>query len=350
MSSSKQTYTWPVFDLAKIWDEPDPIFEFLAGNIGMRPSVNLWYGAPGSFKTLLLQDLAMCIATKKAWLEPKPGDKTISMPISKNYNTLLLDQDSGETTIRLRFKAFARGHSIKPQVGQVSWISCPLPPIALWSPQNVSTALTVEQTILIEIVKVQASLIVIDNLGAISAGADENSRDMLDVLTAIRRLSEQTQTAIFLIHHANKKGTRTQYGARGHTSILQAVDYAFEVTREDDIGTVTCTKSRHIPVEPFSFLWTYQNTGNTLYEARFFGLEPDLSHDPLAAAISIIHQYFVDGMNQTQIVDLIKQHTNAGRHTARSAVEKLERSNELDSTTGPKNSVIYFKTGSWKGP
>ncbi len=354
-TTQQQVYSWQTYDLAQIWNDPDPIFEFLAGSVAMRPSVNLWYGAPGSFKTLLLQDLALCISAKSTWLDPKPGDNVTPMEIAQNYPILWIDQDSGETVIRNRFKALAKGHGVMPKLGDISWLSCPVPPINLWGGSNSRTAkdaLTSQYTILALAASMNAGFVGIDNLGAISGGADENSRDMLDVLTAVRQIAEWTNTSVNLVHHANKKGDRSQYGVRGHTSIIQSVDYAFEVTRDgiDDIATITCTKSRHIPVEPFSLLWTYENIGNRLEKARFFGIEPDVSSNPLQAAIDVIHRHFTDGMNQANIVNMVQQHISVSRHKVRSAIRTLERKGELDSTVGPKNSIVYFKSKAnpWK--
>lgn len=349
---NQQPYNWPIHDLASVWNQPDPTFEFLAGSIAKRPSVNLWYGSPASFKTILLQDLAICVSGSTDWLLPLPGNNVAPFAIAKNYPVLWVDQDSGQETIRMRFKALARGHKVMPKPNDISWLSCPTPPINLWpgrNAQDMKEFLTNQYTIFSQAISRKVGMIVIDNLGTVSPGADENSKDMLDVLAGIRQLSEWTNTSVHLIHHPNKKGDKSQYGARGHSSIMAAVDYAFEVTRDDidDVGMVRCTKSRHMPVETFSFMFTYLNEKNVLREARFFGLESDTKDNPLKVAIDAIRQHFTDGMNQTAIVQLVKQHADVGRSKTLTAIAKLERLGELDNTTGPNNSKLYCKGTNW---
>ena len=60
-----------------------------------------------------------------------------------------------------------------------------------------------------------AKLVIIDNLGYISGGADENSVEMVEVMAHLRWLAEETGAAIVVIHHSRKsrsdnsrKGTR----------------------------------------------------------------------------------------------------------------------------------------------
>lgn len=71
------------------------------------------------------------------------------------------------------------------------------------------------------------ALIVVDTLARVLAGGDENSgQDMGAVLAHVARIQRETGAAVLLIHHEGKDASR---GARGHSSLLAAVDAALEI-------------------------------------------------------------------------------------------------------------------------
>ncbi len=46
--------------------------EYIAGRLFALPSLNILYGAPGTLKSFLLADLAVCVAGGLEWLPPAP--------------------------------------------------------------------------------------------------------------------------------------------------------------------------------------------------------------------------------------------------------------------------------------
>jgi AAA domain len=88
-------------------------------------------------------------------------------------------------------------------------------------------------------------LIVIDTVARAMAGANENAPDaMSDFVNVIDRLRKQTGAHVALIHHSGKDPTK---GARGHSSLLGALDSEFEIKKQgDNAGLITSTAQRDI--------------------------------------------------------------------------------------------------------
>lgn len=81
-------------------------------------------------------------------------------------------------------------------------------------------------------------LIVFDTLARVLAGGDENSgQDMGALLANVGKIQRETGAAVLLVHHLGKDDKR---GARGHSSLLGAVDTAMEIKD----GVLTVTKQR----------------------------------------------------------------------------------------------------------
>ena len=122
-------------------------------------------------------------------------------------------------------------------------------------------------------------LLVVDNLGVVIGGADENSIKMASVMSNWRRLAEDHSLAVILIHHQTKNqssGMRTGASLRGHSSIEAAIDLALLIGREGQsaIVNVESTKTRGADVSPFAAMFDFTHKPGTdeLEKARFYGV------------------------------------------------------------------------------
>ena len=86
-------------------------------------------------------------------------------------------------------------------------------------------------------------IVAIDTLNRAFGGGSENeAADMGLFLSNLQRIVERTNGTVIVLHHLGKDATR---GARGHGSLLGAVDAEITITRDaDDIRTAKVTKSR----------------------------------------------------------------------------------------------------------
>ncbi len=250
---------------------PRPPRQFVVENIFSQPSLNIVYGAPGTMKSLLLADNCICVASGARWLENLPnaphcGFNTQAVPV------MWLDFDNGRNRTDERFEAVARARGVDVSL-PLTYYAMPTP----WFDASDSKAVDA----LIERIKREgAQLIVIDNLGVITGGADENSAEMASVMGNLRRVSETTNAALVVIHHQRKSSTyntRAGESLRGHSSIEAALDLALLIEREDHSETINvkATKTRGADILPFAAQFSFEHRPNSkeFAAARFWGLQ-----------------------------------------------------------------------------
>jgi len=77
----------------------------------------------------------------------------------------------------------------------------------------------------------EGGVVVIDTLNQASDGADENSsRDMGELLKAMKFIQRETGSLVLIVHHATK--SKENQSMRGHSSLYGAMDGILEVLRE----------------------------------------------------------------------------------------------------------------------
>jgi hypothetical protein len=291
---------------------------------------------------MLLLDLVLCVVAGQPWLEGQAGDQdTKRYDIPQAEPAHWIDLDNGTDRLERRLAALGLGHQV-PNDAPFAYVSFPSPPFVASDPASAQTVIDAVQ-------KASTKLVVFDNLGTISGGADENSSQMVAVMAGLRRIAEDGRCAVIVIHHKSK-GDRARVGdsLRGHSSIESAVDLALLVHREDGEDTITLqsTKTRDIPVQPFSALWSYEQDANgELTKGRFFGLGK-----PESAALSKQQQAEIcilaeltDGMSQTEIVKLVSKKASVGRNTTRAALRRLVDGGKLYARVGGANNAIEYE-------
>jgi len=297
---------WTFRTLADAYEPRDPLVYVVDGLFPL-PSLSIVYGSPGTFKSLLLAEMCCCVAAGRPWLEPLPTKGDVTPVRTTQAPVLWLDFDNGERRTDERMEAIGRARKL-PADTPIYYAAMPFPWLDASAPAAVP--FLVEQ-----IGKVNARLVVVDNLGVTSGKADENSAEMVQVLSAFRRVAEETGAAIILVHHQRKTSgfnTRAGESLRGHSSIEAAIDLALLVEREEhaESAKMKSTKARGDDVLPFGALWTYEHKSGTreLKTARFWGtpVEDVLSDAAIdRVAVEILRG---DGkLNQKELADQVKE-------------------------------------------
>lgn len=330
--------------LADAYEPRAPLTYYVDGVLPAG-SLSMLYGAPGSLKTMLALDMLVSVASGQSWLPPirngtGHGIKTERVPV------LHVDYDSGERVLQERIEALARARNITdPQNVPLYLESFGRPWLMAGEPDSVHG--------LAEAIKARGvRLVVIDNLGTITGGIDENTSGMVPVLGNLRELAEDTGAAVVLIHHERKgtvssnTGGRHGESVRGHSSILAALDAALLVEREagSNIITVRSTKTRSVPVVPFSAQWTYEHKPGTkeLATGRFYGLGEDTEHVTDAAITRAIIGGSEKPVKQGELVDAVhKAMPGAGVNRIRKLIDIARLEGHLAATTGDKGARIY---------
>lgn len=337
-----------VFDGSK-WDnqfhttkdalEERPPTEYVIEDVLPRASFNIFYGAPGSYKTNLVMDMCICSTFGSKWLQ---GDGFNGFASRKSC-ILWIDADCGIGLLHERFGAVLRGHGknkIHQLSAQLNYSSFLDPPFAANDDAAVSEV--IKRAKLLE-----ASIIVFDNLGNISGGMDENSSQMIAVVARLRFIAEKTQAAVIAIHHVAKNSDVERKSSRGHGSIDASADNAFYIQAEDNIVTIKQTKARRHRLPEFGALFEYEQKGQSkdLKMMKFTGVEPALP-PYYTKAQQIISTYFKKNKtaNQITLIKLLGDN-KISLHRARTVIHTFTRCNLLRIKSGLAHNQMLYEIG-----
>lgn len=323
---------------------PRPATQYLVDGLIESKSLVITYGSPGAMKSLLLADLAVCVAGGLRWLASIGADDTVSYSTVQTP-VLWIDADNGVRRTHERFAAIARTHQVPPTT-PLWYVSMPSPAL------DASDAFATEN-LAARIISRGVGLVVIDNLSVISGKADENSDEMVAVMANLRQLVETTGAAVIVIHHQRKgsAGFQGRKGEtlRGHSSINAALDLALLVEREEQASCISirATKERGAPVKPFAaeFVYTHQPDSHELLSARFSGrpfrTEPDPSEENLGdEVVAIVAEN--RGINQSALRKQAKEaYPSASDHRIRATINDLVRAGKLVCRSGDHNARSY---------
>lgn len=330
---------WQVFTLADAYLDRPPL-QYIAAGLFPLPSLNIVYGAPGTMKSLIMADLAVCVAAGELWLPPAewmPGATGIK---TKQAPTMWLDFDNGKRPTHERIGALARARNL-PIDTPLYYYSLPMPWLDANKPESIGNLITRATSRGVE-------LIVIDNLGLISGGAAEGTEAMIPVMGALRQMAEATGAAIVVIHHQRKTGqiaARAGESLRGHSSIEAALDLAILIEREEGskIVSLKSTKTRGVDVYPFSAEFTYTHQENTteLETAKFWGLPVEDTTSDRAIENAILEVLGQESLNQSNLVKAVKERGITGINRIIGIVKRLENSKKINSEVGAKGAKFY---------
>lgn len=330
--------SWQPLTMADFYTPREPS-KYIVGGIIKPKSLGILYGSPGDFKSMLMQDLLICILMGKHWLEVAKWQKGGSPIPTIQSPAIWIDQDQGIDEIYTRFAALGKAHKAPPDI-----------PLKVYSFQNPPLDASDPASVAMLAARIEgAGLVVIDNLGTISGGIEENASGMRLVMSNLRWLAETTGAAIVLIHHQRKSngaiGARAGDALRGHSSIEAALDYALLVTREpySDQITVKSTKSRSREIAPFTAYFAYTTNGaGDLETAQFYSIEPEDNASNYAIEREIKAALEGNPMTITALWQAVKTALpEVGRPRILDQIRKLEDDHRIIMMPGVKNAKVY---------
>lgn len=319
---------------------PQPPINYAVDGIFMMPSLNIVYGAPGTMKSFLMQDLAVCVALGKDWLTPakfKSGGHSVK---TSQGAVIWADFDMGKSLIIQRLRALADHYEATDDV-PVSFYSFPSPGL------NASDSASVAN---LAARSMGANMIIIDNLGTISGGVEENSSGMIPVMANLRWLAQTTGACVIVIHHQRKTAINGGKGRagdalRGHSSIEGSIDLALQVEREPYSSEVTVksTKTRNDEVPPFTAYFAYdKDPDGNLIKAGFFSVEPEDTQSGYAVEREIKHALEAGPLNQAALWQTVKAELpDVGKNRIVDKIKQMEDAGALIAKTGPRFQLIY---------
>lgn len=339
-SDTRKSDTWNFFSLADAYLPRAPLQFLLSGLIAAGTLVIL-YGAPGTLKSLLLADMAICVAAGLPWLEPLPDQSGLARAVIQ-VPVMWADFDNGLRRTHERFEALGRARNVPADV-PLYYVSMPAP----WLDASSTDAIVdLGDRIMARDVK----LVIIDNLGAIAGDADENSADMIRVMANLRWLTERTGAAVVVSHHQRKSTgfvVRAGESLRGHSSIEAAIDLGLLIEREEhsNLLTIKSTKTRDTDVPPFGaqFAFEHRADSNELATARFWGMPIEDVTSDHAVRLAIIEAVTDHHpLNGTKMVETVRAALpDVGVNRIRNLANDLVSEGRLVATTGVRRSKLY---------
>ena len=189
------------------------------------------YGQPGTSKSFVAIDFAMCVATGKAWLghDVEPG-------------WALYISAEGGAGIGKRGAAWVHHHQADPRTAKIVWL--------IESMHISSTADSMEQ--LFDRVQnelgLTPSLVVIDTLARCFDGDENQQEDMGKFVAGVDRLRKEFGATVIVVHHTRLDGDRE----RGNTAFRGAADAMISIVRDKPTGHITLSCSKQKDAEEFA--------------------------------------------------------------------------------------------------
>lgn len=350
------TNQWQLRTLKNAYTERQPT-KFVVDGLMPLASLSIWYGAPGSLKSMILADCSAAVASGQDWLPKLPGDNSgVTFKVNQ-CPVLWIDFDNGTRRTDERFDALAKARNL-PEDAPLHYVSMPSP----WLDAS-NRGMILE---LAELIKgLGAGMVVIDNLGLVSGDADEITASMAGVMGNFRWLCEVTNAAIVIIHHQRKGGGNGEGRKgdllRGHSSIEAALDLALIVERVEgeDVISMTPTKVRGFSrAQTFGALFAYDHKPGSydLAKATFYAheIETEKGKERKLIATTIKEAIIKltddgDAANKgnvtTRTIELLTpmygKTKTPGVNVIRGQIDELEKAKEITCTIGRNNASVY---------
>jgi hypothetical protein len=350
---------WQIRNLTHAYQPRDPL-KFLVDGLLPCPCLGIVYGGPGSLKSMLLADMAVCIASGHKWLEAMPSEDNPGITFRTEQNPVLwIDFDNGTRRTDERIDAFAKTREL-PVDTPLHYVSMPTP----WL--DASLRPMIEE--LAKLVKhLKAKLIIVDNLGLVTGDVEENSGGMSQVMGNLRWLCEETEAAVIVVHHQRKSGGAGDAGIRkgetlrGHSSIEAALDLALLVERkngEDSVAVIPTKVRGYKIIDIFGAYFTYTHKLGTydLESARFFSRATESETEKEIRIIkTFIRSVLEDArspLKQGDIVERVRDSLAAqglsvpGINKVRGVLSDMGHNGELQEFQGEKgksNRAVFYE-------
>ncbi len=213
---------------------PQPPIDWIVKPLFSTGTVSIVMGDPGSKKTYVMIDLAVCLALGKPWL----GFETKQVPV------LLIDEESGVRRTNRRLGDIMRGHFASGNI-PLQYIS-----LARFNFRLNGTTSSTDLAMLEEKIReTNAKFVIIDALADIMPGADENTvKDVQPIFMGLRQVADATGSAIVVIHHSNRSG-----GYRGSSAILGALDLLLKVESKKESPNIDLKVEKNRDDKPVNF-------------------------------------------------------------------------------------------------
>jgi len=281
-------------------------------------------GAPASYKTWFILDLAIKVA------EGKPLFDQFE---TKQCSVLFIDEETGAQWIQKRIAKLSSNFDI---------------PIQLFSQTGFKLSDKTIPRLLYLIEKYEIGVIIFDSLVRINTAKDENSSLEIEdkVGRLFRKLTNAGVTVIFTHHHrklGHLQKSNPSQDMRGSGDILALVDSHIALERKKESVVVTQAKSRHNQeLKPFSLNFI---TEDERFRLEFAG-DVDVFQDKKVVITEAIKELLTregKAMNKSEICEALRaSKIDGGESTYKKVIKEMCENEELFTQRGKKNAMYCW--------
>lgn len=199
-------------------ERPDP--EWLVDGVMEANSMVMLSGAPGQGKSFLALDMALHVASGKAWC----GRPTLA-------GSVVYIATEGVSGMKLRLQAWEEEHS----VGDVTDAVYVLEPIQLRSEEVLEDLMTEIRTM-----HRPVRLIIFDTFNRCFDGDENSSKDVGEAMARARQLARESGATLMIVHHTSKTG-----GYRGSSVLAGDMDTMMKLAKKDSDVLLQCDKQKN---------------------------------------------------------------------------------------------------------
>lgn len=255
------------------------------------------------------------------------------------FNAFYLNEEMKRKTMQKRIKALVNGMGIE-MPANFYWTSNA--GIDLREPAHIAQ-------IREWIIKYEISIFAIDSLVSVLPGADENStKDMKPPLQTIRRLADELNVCIVIIHHTNKMG-----GYRGSSAIKGEMDAMYMLSSQNNGSELAIKTEKMRDGAPFSLNYAVQFTNDDEGKLYSVTYAENATGSRARTAFSKSEKYvirFLSDKESASVSDIMNNADTCASNTARFAVYSLaDKGYTTRVNLGQKGAAaVYSLTSSGK--
>lgn len=286
--------------------------------------ITIIYGLPGVYKTRLVEDIAVSVASGKQWLDTFP---------TTQMGVLIIDEENGASLMQSQLDQLGAPHDL---------------PIAVWSRQNFKINKNNLQYVLQTCKERGFGAVVLDPLVYVHDGDENLNHDMSPRMKELQILTDEG-IAVILLHHSKKpngtSGSEGRHALRGASAISGAVDSQIEITHSRGALTMTQHKTRRSRM-PLSFKIDVSDDDEHL-EFHYGGgatvIEEKAANDEKARNEVLRLLGIREGRNKTELTAEVKKSVKIGERRLGTILKDMQTSGLINwDGRGGRKSQNYF--------
>lgn len=268
----------------------------------IQKGLHMFQSHSGTGKTFLGLELAIAVVTGMPALE--------KFEVTTSGKVLYIGEDSPEWDVREQVRKLATGKNIgvehfdlpyeKDDEGEIIPDSGPQLLFCINEGNSLNSDAAVD-SIVEEVERGEFKLVILDTLGALNEGNENDNGWMGLVMKRIKRIREHA--AILLIHHTKKPGEFEQpgtTGARGASAIGASVDGALSLKNVKGHVQVRIAKQRAIRLVEFDYIIEWDDD-----QAKLVVIE---QNDPVTDALTkALKESGPKGMTRAEMLVVVKK-------------------------------------------